>query len=146
MIRSNNTQTNDQTTEQQMNDSMNQITLIGAQLAEFERKQAEVLAEQRARERAEQEAKEAAERKATEDADRRQAEEAKAAQDAADRRLRDAAPMMLAALERLVRDADAEPDGEYLQGANKGCVAVSRRGIEAARAAIAAATTEGGAA
>lgn len=125
---------------------------LAAERAEFERKQAEVLAEQRARERAEQEAKEAAERqaaaerKATEDAARRQAEEAKAAQDAADRRLRDAAPMMLAALERLVRDADAEPNGEYLQGANKGCVAVNRRGIEAARAAIAAATTEGGAA
>lgn len=33
MSRSNNTQTNDQTTEQQMTDSKNQITLIGATIA-----------------------------------------------------------------------------------------------------------------
>ena len=47
-----------------------------------------------------------------------------------------------AALEALVRDADAEPDTEYLQGAGKNRVAVHRKGIERARAALAA-TKEG---
>jgi hypothetical protein len=43
------------------------------------------------------------------------------------------------ALEKLVRDADAEPDGDYLDGApSKGCVAVHRSGIERARTALAA--------
>ena len=51
-----------------------------------------------------------------------------------------AAPDLLAALSALVRDADAEPDGEYLQGANLNCVAVHRRAIERARAAITKAT------
>ncbi len=43
---------------------------------------------------------------------------------------------LLEALKKVVRDADAEPDGEYLIGANKGCVAVHRSGIEIARKAI----------
>jgi hypothetical protein len=41
-------------------------------------------------------------------------------------------------LAALVRDADSEPDGEYLQGAGKNRVAVHRKGIERARAALAA--------
>ena len=41
-------------------------------------------------------------------------------------------------LSALVRDADSEPDGEYLQGAGKNRVAVHRKGIERARAALAA--------
>lgn len=43
---------------------------------------------------------------------------------------------LLEALKKVVRDADAEPDGDYLNGANKGCVAVHRSGIEIARKAI----------
>lgn len=43
-----------------------------------------------------------------------------------------------AALEALVRDADSEPDTEYLEGAGKNRVAVHRKGIERARAALAA--------
>lgn len=54
-----------------------------------------------------------------------------------ERQVAEAAHDMLAALKRLVRQADSEPDGEYLQGAMKGCVAVHRSCIEAARAAIA---------
>lgn len=42
------------------------------------------------------------------------------------------------ALEALVRDADSEPDTEYLKGAGKNRVAVHRNGIERARAALAA--------
>lgn len=45
-----------------------------------------------------------------------------------------------AALEALVRDADSEPDSEYLEGAGKNRVAVHRNGIERARAALAAPT------
>jgi hypothetical protein len=62
------------------------------------------------------------------------------AQAEADARLIAAAPELLEALIRLVRDADFEPDNDYLQNANKGCVAVHRSGIERARAAIAKAT------
>lgn len=45
-----------------------------------------------------------------------------------------------AALEALIRDADSEPDSEYLQGAGKNRVAVYRKGIERARAVLAATT------
>jgi len=52
------------------------------------------------------------------------------------RRLHAVNSEMLEALKKIVRDADAEPDEDYLIGANKGCVAVHRSGIEIARAAI----------
>jgi len=48
-----------------------------------------------------------------------------------------AAPDMLAALAAIVKGADSEPDGDYLVGMNLGYVAIHRRKIEAARAAIA---------
>lgn len=56
------------------------------------------------------------------------------------RRLESLNSTLLAALSKLVRDADAEPDGDYLSGANRNCVAVNRNCIEQARAAITRAT------
>ncbi len=52
------------------------------------------------------------------------------------RRLHELNGELLEVLKKIVRDADAEPDGDYLIGANKGCVAVHRSGIEIARKAI----------